>query len=150
MVRSQGMIDWTIAGLARAGGVGVETIRYYQRRGLLRTPERAPGPGGTGRIRRYGAADARRLRFIRAAQQAGFTLDEIGELLALDATDDRARVRELAQVRIAALDAQIAGLQKARASLDRLARECGSGAAGPCPILLSFEHEAWTCLGDHV
>lgn len=134
------MADWTIAGLAREGGVGVETIRYYQRRGLLGTPERPQGPGRAGRIRRYGAEDARRLRFIRAAQQAGFTLEQIGALLALDATDDRARVRELARGRIAALDAQIAALQKARASLDHLARECGSGAAGPCPILTSFDH----------
>ncbi len=134
------MADWTIAGLAREGGVGVETIRYYQRRGLLGTPERPQGPGRAGRIRRYGEEDARRLRFIRAAQQAGFTLEQIGALLALDATDDRARVRELARDRIAALDAQIAALQKARASLDHVARECGSGAAGPCPILTSFDH----------
>ena len=134
------MADWTIAGLAREGGVGVETIRYYQRRGLLGTPERPQGSGRAGRIRRYGEEDARRLRFIRAAQQAGFTLEQIGALLALDATDDRARVRELARDRIAALDAQIAALQKARASLDHLARECGSGAAGPCPILTSFDH----------
>ncbi|MBB3880116.1 MerR family DNA-binding protein [Sphingomonas pseudosanguinis] len=134
------MADWTIAGLAREGGVGVETIRYYQRRGLLGTPERPQGPGRAGRIRRYGEKDARRLRFIRAAQQAGFTLEQIGALLALDATDDRAQVRELARDRIAALDAQIAALQKARASLDHLARECGSRAAGPCPILTFFDH----------
>lgn len=56
------MPDWTIAGLAREGGVGVETIRYYQRRGLLGTPERPQGPGTAGRIRRYGEEDARRLR----------------------------------------------------------------------------------------
>ena len=138
------MADWTVAGLAREGGVGVETIRYYQRRGLLATPERPQGQGRAGRIRRYGEEDARRLRFIRAAQQAGFTLEQIGTLLALDATDDRARVRDLARERIAALDVQIAGLQKARAALDHLVRECGNGAAGPCPILLSFEHEAET------
>lgn len=131
--------QWTIAGLAREGGVGVETIRYYQRRGLMPLPERVPGPGGAGGIRRYGEADVRRLRFIRSAQEAGFTLEQIGELLALDATDDRARVRELAQTRIAALDAQIAGLQKARGALAHLARECGSGGEGPCPILMSFE-----------
>lgn len=133
------MADWTIAGLAREGGVGVETIRYYQRCGLMPLPERAPGPGGAGGIRRYGEGDVRRLRFIRAGQGAGFTLEQIGELLALDATDDRARVRELARTRIEALDAQIAGLQKARASLAHLAQECGSGGEGPCPILLSFE-----------
>ncbi|MGO1303297.1 MAG: MerR family transcriptional regulator [Sphingomonas parapaucimobilis] len=133
------MADLTIAGLARGGGVGVETIRYYQRRGLMPLPERAPGPGGVGGIRRYGEGDVRRLRFIRSAQGAGFTLEQIGELLALDATDDRARVRELAKARIAALDAQIAGLQKARGALAHLARECGSGGEGPCPILLSFD-----------
>ncbi len=60
-------MNWTIAGLAREGGVGVETIRYYQRRGLLGTPERPGGPGGAGRIRRYGEADVRRLRFIRSS-----------------------------------------------------------------------------------
>jgi MerR family mercuric resistance operon transcriptional regulator len=133
------MADWTIAGLAREGGVGVETIRYYQRRGLLGTPERPQGPAG----RAASGVMARRMRggsVIRAAQQAGFTLEQIGALLALDATDDRAQVRELARDRIAALDAQIAALQKARASLDHLARECGSRAAGPCPILTSFDH----------
>ncbi|KTT98278.1 MerR family transcriptional regulator [Sphingomonas yabuuchiae] len=133
------MADLTIAGLAHEGGVGVETIRYYQRRGLMPLPERAPGPGGAGGIRRYGEGDVRRLRFIRSAQAAGFTLEQIGELLALDATDDRARVRDLAKTRIAALDAQIAGLQRARMSLAHLAQECGSGGEGACPILMSFE-----------
>jgi len=135
------MAERTISELARAGGVGVETIRYYQRRGLLGTPARPEGAGRAGGIRRYGEGDLRRLRFIRAGQAAGFTLEQIGELLALDATEDRGRVRELASTRIAALDAQIAALQEARASLDRLARECGSGTAGPCPILVSFDRE---------
>ena len=133
------MGEWTIAGLAREGGVGVETIRYYQRRGLMPLPERVPGPGGAGGVRRYGGEDVRRLRFIRSAQEAGFTLEQIGELLALDVTEDRARVRQLAQTRIAALDAQIAGLQRARGALAHLAQECGSGGEGPCPILMSFE-----------
>ena len=81
----------------------------------------------------------RRLRFIRQAQAAGFTLDEIGELLALDATEDRSRARELARSRIAALDASIAEMIAARQALARLADECGSGSAGPCPILTAFE-----------
>ena len=130
----------TIAGLAREGGVGVETVRYYQRRGLLDTPERPNGAGAGGGIRRYGPADVRRLRFIRSAQAAGFTLEQIGELLALDATDDRVRARELAAERIAALDAKIEELERVRASLRRLARECGSGSEGPCPILTAFDH----------
>ena len=73
----------TIGGLARAGGVGVETVRYYQRRGLLRTPARGDG------VRRYGAEDARRLRFIRSAQAAGFTLEQIAELTAARAALSR-------------------------------------------------------------
>ena len=129
----------TIAGLAREGGVGVETVRYYQRRGLLDTPDRPEGAGATGSIRRYGPADVRRLRFIRSAQVAGFTLEQIGELLALDATDDRARARGLAKERIAALDAKIEELERVRASLRRLARECGEGSDGPCPILTAFD-----------
>lgn len=133
------MAGMTIAGLAREGGVGVETVRYYQRRGLLDEPDRPSGGGVGGSIRRYGTDDARRLRFIRSAQAAGFTLEQIGELLALDATDDRARARQLAGERIAALDAKIEELERVRASLRRLARECGSGSEGPCPILTAFE-----------
>jgi MerR family mercuric resistance operon transcriptional regulator len=129
----------TIAKLAAEGGVGVETIRFYQRRGLLDTPDRPQGSGSGGGIRRYGVDDVRRLRFIRSAQAAGFTLEQIAELLALDATDDRARARELASERLLALDAQIADLERARTSLRRLAHECGSGSAGPCPILSAFD-----------
>ena len=133
------MTGMTIAALAREGGVGVETVRYYQRRGLLDEPDRPTGAGAGGGIRRYGTDDARRLRFIRSAQAAGFTLEQIGELLALDATDDRARARQLAHEQIAGLDAKIAELEQARASLCRLASECGSGSAGPCPILTAFD-----------
>jgi MerR family mercuric resistance operon transcriptional regulator len=126
----------TIGKLAAAGGVGVETIRYYQRRGLLPEPPRDEFYGG---VRRYGAPDVQRLRFIRAAQGAGFTLDQIAELLELDATDDRARARALATERIAALDAKIAELQEARTALARLARNCARGDVGPCPILAAFD-----------
>jgi len=133
MVQSQEVRALTIGKFAAAGGVGVETIRYYQRRGLLETPTRDR------EIRRYGSEDLRRLRFIKQAQAAGFTLEEIKELVDLDATEDRSRARELAKARVSALDQKIAELEKARDSLKRLARECGSGSAGPCPILTSFE-----------
>lgn len=129
----------TIATLAREGGVGVETVRYYQRRGLLRTPEKSGGSALSGGIRRYGAEDVRRLKFIRSAQAAGFTLEEIGELLDLDAGEDRARARALARERIEALDRKIAELQAARESLQRLATACGEGRAGPCPIIAAFQ-----------
>ena len=129
----------TIAKLAKAGGVGVETVRYYQRRGLMAEPERGGGSGSTGGFRRYSDEDLQRLRFIKAAQAAGFTLAEIGELLALDATDDRARARQMARARIAAIDEKIVELATARDALERLADQCGGMEAGPCPILMSFE-----------
>ncbi|MBL8650160.1 MAG: MerR family DNA-binding protein [Sphingopyxis sp.] len=129
----------TIGKLAVAGGVGVETIRYYQRRGLLEVPARSGGDGWGGGIRRYDEDDLRRLRFIRAAQGAGFTLDEIGELLALEAGDDRVQVRHLARQRIEALDTKIAQMTETRAALARLADLCAASDKGPCPILAAFE-----------
>jgi Predicted transcriptional regulators len=127
----------TISQLARSAGVGVETVRYYQRRGLLPDPQ--PQKTGARGIRHYGPDDERRLRFIRSAQAAGFTLEEIAELLHLDSSQDRARAREMARARIEALDAKIAELQRAREALSRLAKECASGGKGPCPIIAAFE-----------
>ena len=136
MVRNQAKNSDTIGGLAKAAGVGVETVRYYQRRGLLPEPARPPGE-----VRRYGPEDVKRLRFIRSAQAAGFTLSEIAELLDLSAADDRARARELAQARVGALDAKIAELQQARNALAGLATACATKRGGPCPILSAFEPE---------
>ncbi len=133
------MAAMSISVLAAQGGVGVETVRYYQRRGLLP----APPPSATGDARRgmyrYGDADVRRLRFIRAAQAAGFTLDEIGHLLVLDPTRDRKRVHALASGRIAALDAKIDALLRARGALARLAHDCAVSKEGPCPIMDAFD-----------
>ena len=89
--------------------------------------------------RRNGQEDVRRLRFIRKAQQAGFTLEEIRELIALDSSHDHQRAREMANHRMAKLDEQIAELQRARQSLQKLARECAAGKSGSCPILSAFE-----------
>ena len=127
----------TISELARGGGVGVETVRYYQRRGLLFDPR--PTATHAGGRRHYGPDELSRLRFIRGAQRAGFSLDEIAELLALDARTERARARELARARIAELDTKIAEMQRARRSLEKLARECARGSAGACPIITAFE-----------
>jgi MerR family transcriptional regulator, mercuric resistance operon regulatory protein len=123
----------TIGQLAASGNVGVETVRFYQRKGLLHEPARDGG------IRRYGSEDLRRLRFIKRAQAAGFTLAEIAELLELEAGKDRKRVRELSEQRIAALEARIIELSEARDALQRLARTCAKTDTGPCPILASFE-----------
>ena len=126
----------TIGKLAAAGGVGVETVRFYQRRSLLAEPERNGG------VRRYDQADVGRLRFIRAAQAGGFTLNEIAELLALDATEERSRARELANNRIKEIDLKIAALKNARQSLRRLADECADGSDGRCPIIEAFSDQA--------
>ena len=126
----------TIGGLAEAAGVGVETVRYYQRRGLLSEPARPHGE-----VRRYGREDLKRLRFIRSAQAAGFTLAEIGTLLDLDSSDDRPRAHEMAADRVAALDRKIAELQEVRRALSGLASACAGGGKGPCPILTAFEFQ---------
>src|SRR5215218_9840345 len=84
----------TIAALAMEGGVGVETVRYYQRRGLLSEPKR-PMVGGVARgVRTYGDTDVQRLHFVRRAQAAGFQLKEIKQLLAFQAADNRVAARE--------------------------------------------------------
>ena len=134
------MTRMTIAGLAREGGVGVETIRYYQRRGLLAVPERAVGSGSRGSIRQYGDADVKRLRFVRSAKAAGFSLDQVAELLRLEGKQDRAAVRALARHRIGQLDVMLAELGAARTWLAKLEDDCATGADGPCPILYAFEN----------
>jgi MerR family mercuric resistance operon transcriptional regulator len=128
------MAAMRISDLARAGGVGVETVRFYQRKGLLT----APGIGTAGG-RHYGPEDVRKLRFVRTAQAAGFSLAQIAELIGLDRSDDRPRARAMAQEHITALDAEIARLEEARRALRKLASDCAHGTAGPCPILAAFD-----------
>lgn len=127
------MKGMTIGRLAEAAGVGVETVRFYQRRGLLSVPASA------GAVRRYDAEDLRRLRFVRRAAAAGFTLADIAELIRLDATDDRARAAAMATERLVALDEKIAELAAARTALSRLSTACAAGRKGPCPILAAFD-----------
>lgn len=131
------MAGLTVSQLARAGGVGVETIRYYQRAGLM------PRPASVGRAdggtRHYDQRDVRRLNFIRGAQAAGFKLKEIARLLELEQTDDRSEVRRIARERIAILDDEIARMQRARQALSRLESQCLRTREGPCPILNAFD-----------
>lgn len=126
------MAALTIARLAASAGVGVETVRFYQRKGLM------PVPASSGAVRHYDEQDVQRLRFIRTAQRAGFSLKEIAELTELDASSDRARVQALTRTRLAALDAEMAELAAARTMLAGLLKECTSGNAGPCPIIATF------------
>lgn len=137
----------TIGKLAKLAGVGVETIRYYQRRGLIAVPATAGGTHG-GSVRRYDETDLDRLNFIRSAQAAGFTLNEINDLLKYDGASDRANIRELAQRRIHQLDAKITELTRARSALTRLAAQCaaqGDNSAAACPILKAFEPKTDGC-----
>ncbi len=90
-------------------------------------------------VRRYDEEDLRRLRFIRRAAMAGFTLADIAELIRLDATEDRPRAAAMAAERLAALDVKIAELEASRAALARLSTACGMGEQGPCPILEAFD-----------
>ncbi len=126
--------NFTIARLAKAGGVGVETVRYYQRRGLMPVPR--PDQGA---FRHYDESDLKRLTFIRRAQAAGFILDEIGELLQLDRGVDRRRVRELARVRLQDLDKRLEDLRLAQSGLKRLLSSCEGSDTGPCPIIEAFD-----------
>lgn len=126
-----------VSELAKAVGVGVETVRFYQRQGLMPRPPQV-GRSGAG-IRHYGPEDVRRLSFIRSAQTAGFTLKEISRLLELEQSDDRGEVRVLARHRAARLDEEIAAMTRARDALMQLAGECERTKSGPCPVLNAFD-----------
>lgn len=122
----------TIGRLARRAGVGIDTVRFYERARLL--PE--PGRTASG-YRTYGDADVERLRFIRRAKALGFSLEEIAELLALSAgKGGRAAVKALAARRLGDLDRKIAELTVMRDTLAHYARRCsGQGALEGCPII---------------
>lgn len=129
----------TIGQLARAAEVGVETIRYYEKRGLLAEPRRAPSG-----YRRYSPDALRRVQFIRRAKDLGFTLREIGSLLSLrvDPRTSCADVRALARTKIADVDRRVHELLQVRAALERLAAQCrGRGPTSECPILDALEEE---------
>lgn len=128
----------TIAAAAKAAGINVETIRFYERRGLIARPERPPcGP------RHYPDETVERLRFIREAQGLGFTLDDIAELLALraDPAADCADVRVRAMARLDDVRAKIAQLERISSALDVVIAACpGQGGLGACSIIEAIEH----------
>lgn len=125
------MTELTIGRLAADAGVNVETIRYYQRRGLMPEPDK-PINGQ----RRYTSDAVKRVRFIKRAQVLGFTLEEIGSLLALDQAHACVETRELAAHKLAVIENKLADLKAMRKALTSLLRECDTGAAaGACPII---------------
>ena len=119
----------TIARAADAAGVGVETIRYYQRRGLIAQPTQKRGA-----YRRYGERHVARIRFIKRAQELGFTLDEVESLLELEDGTDRARIQEIAATRLAETRDRIADLKRMEKTLAHLLEHCRSGKTSRCPI----------------
>lgn len=125
------MNDLTIGALAKSAGVGVETVRYYQRRGLL-----SSNGAHKGAFRVYGNDELTRLRFIRRAQSLGFSLDEVADLLALDEERDRERARAFAQSKIEDVESRIRQLTEMRSALQGLVSCCEhTKAPAPCPIL---------------
>ena len=119
----------TIGRLARSAGVNVETIRYYQRRGLIDEPPKPPGGQ-----RKYPAADVTRLSFIRRAQQLGFSLEEVKNLLALADSRNHGKVHAIAETKRAALDRHIAhltGMRRRLVALIKKGKRAKRGAVNP-------------------
>jgi MerR family transcriptional regulator, copper efflux regulator len=120
-----------IGDLAKRAGVRIDTVRYYEKNGLLK-PSRRLASG----YRRYGDVEVARLRFIRRAQALGFTLKEVRDLLALSAQKDVARVKRRAQAKLDDVNERIASLERVRDGLSTLIAACpGHGRAADCPIL---------------
>ena len=124
----------TIGAFAKAAGVNVETIRFYQLKGLLPQPER---PYGT--IRRYGQADVARVKFVKFAQRLGFILEEIGQLLKLEDGTHCGEAAELAALRLADVRARLADLKRMEAALSKLVGECNAHHGNvSCPLIAAL------------
>ncbi len=125
----------TIGVLADAAGVNVETIRFYQRKGLMPEPEKPYGS-----IRRYGAAELARVRFIKSAQRLGFSLEEVGELLKLEDGARCSEARQLAEQKLVDVRQKLSDLQRIESVLAGLVARC-SAVRGRvnCPLIASLQ-----------
>ena len=128
----------TIGALADAAGVNVETIRFYQRKGLMPEPEKPYGS-----IRRYGDADLARVRFIKSAQRLGFSLEEVGDLLKLEDGTRCGEARQLAEHKLADVRRKLSDLQRIESVLSDLVARC-SAVRGrvSCPLIASLQEAA--------
>jgi len=125
------MTTSSIGELAKETGVPIDTVRYYERNGLL-----APAARLASGYRRYGPAEYQRLRFIRRAKALGFSLDDIRQLLALSDQRNVAKVKRAAQTKLDDIEQRIAELERIRSGLKTLIAACpGHGRAEACPIL---------------
>jgi MerR family mercuric resistance operon transcriptional regulator len=121
--------EFTIAAIARAAGVGVETVRYYERRGLITQPQKTTG------YRRYGSDHVRRIRFVKRGQELGFTLEEIESLLKLEDGTDRRSVQRIATERLDQVRGRIQDLRRIERTLTHLLEDCKTGTTPRCPII---------------
>lgn len=123
--------EFTIGAFASAAGVNVETIRFYQRRGLIGTPERP-----FRRIRRYDASDVARVRFVKSAQSLGFSLDEIAGLLRLEDGTHCDEARAAAEEKLANVREKLANLARIEVALGELVEECcRTTGSVRCPLI---------------
>jgi MerR family mercuric resistance operon transcriptional regulator len=128
----------TIARVAKSAGVGVETVRYYERKGLVPQPKR-----GAGAYRHYQPDHIKRIRFIKRAQDLGFTLQEISSLLKLEDGADRRSIRSIAGARLEETRHRIADLKRIEGVLAHLLHDCEAHAKAPrCPIIAAIETES--------
>ena len=126
---------FSIGLLAEAAGVGVETIRFYQRKRLLPEPERPRGS-----IRRYADDDLARVRFIKSAQRLGFSLDEVSELLKLEDGAHCDEARSLAERKLEDVRVRLADLRNIESVLSQLVVRCGATrGAVTCPLIASLQ-----------
>lgn len=128
----------TTGQLSRAAGVGVETVRFYEREGLLEAPSRRESG-----YREFTEDEVARLRFIRRAKELGFSLKEIKELLAMrvDGRTTCAEVKDHAERKIADIEAKIQSLRRMKAALSKITKQCtGRGPTSECPILEALDN----------
>jgi len=128
----------TVGRLARAAGVGVTTVRYYQRRGLLREPPKPP----SGRFRSYDEDDLSRLLLIRHSKELGFTLAEIARLIKHVENEDCKALRKVAREKLKAVEKQIRMLNGRKKSLKTMLDECSGECPGNCPLYKRFQKSA--------
>ena len=123
----------TIARAADAAAVGVETIRYYERRGLIPQPTHKIGA-----YRQYDSKHVARIRFIKRAQELGFTLEEVESLLELEDGTNRTKIQQIASARLEQIRERVRALKRMERTLSHLLEHCHSGAAMRCPIIAAL------------
>ena len=127
----------TIGAVAKAAGVNVETVRFYQRRTLLSEPEKPYGG-----IRRYAAKDVARVRFVKAAQRLGFSLDEVAGLLQLDDGTHCDEARQLAEAKLADVRQKLKDLRRIESALAALVRDCCTRRGKlSCPLIATLQRQ---------